>query len=197
MSMIVPLTQGHCPEVAGLHLDHLRTGFRGRPGLELLAAYYKALVRSEGGCGFVAEQAGRVAGYVCGVWEPTAVRVALLKAQWSALIFWGLAQVLVHPRFFNDLRGRLGGFSRGHVPVGLGYELRPIVVAPAARGTGIGVQLVDVLLEDAVRRGFDRVYLVAEEENTTANAFYRKVGFQLESRPGEAYRRYEYLLSSL
>lgn len=195
--MIAPLIQDHCPEVARLHRDCLPTGFRGRPGLELLTAYYRALVESRGGCGFVAEQEGRVDGYVCGVWEPAAVRGTLLGAQWPTLILWGCAQVLVRPRFFSDLVGRLGNPTGGSAPAGLGYELRPIVVAPAVRGTGIGVQLVEVLLEDAVQRGFDRVLLVVQEGNTTADAFYRRAGFRLmgkESRSGEAYLRYEYSL---
>jgi len=197
--VIVPLAQGHCPEVARLHLDYLRTGFRGRPGLELLAAYYRALVQSEGGCGFVAEQAGRVAGYVCGVWAPAAVRGTLLKERWLLLIFWGLAQVLVRPRFFYDLAGRLAGSGSRSMPAGSGYELRPIVVAPAVRGAGLGVQLVHVLLTDAAQRGFDRVYLYAEEDNTAAGACYRKAGFRpagQERRSGEAHVRYEVHLSS-
>lgn len=192
--MILPLSQHHCPEVARLHLDHLRTRFRGRPGLELLAVYYEALVQSEGGCGFVAEQAGRVAGYVCGIWEPAAVRETLLKERWLSLIVWGLAQVLVRPRFTCDLAGRLAGSGSRSEPAGLGYELRPIVVAPAARGAGLGVQLVQVLVQDAAWRGFDRVSVYAEEGNTAAAACYRKAGFRLagqEMRSGEVYMRYE------
>lgn len=200
MSTIVPLTQGHCPKVARLHLDHLRTGFRGRPGLELLAAYYRILVQSGGGCGYVAEQAGQVAGYVCGVWEPAAVRGALLRAEWPALLWWGWAQVLVRPRFLHDLLGRLRESSSRRATAAPGYELRPIVVAPGARGTGIATQLVDVLLGDARRRGFDRVYLVVDVDNTIANAFYRKVGFRPSGSgggPSVSRQRYEYLLSSL
>ena len=200
MNTIVPLAQSHCPEVARLHLDYLRTGFRGRPGLELLAAYYEALVQSEGGCGFVTEQAGQVAGYVCGVWEPAAVWRTLLRARWLALVCWGLAQVAVRPRILTELVGRLMGSAGGSASPGVGYELRPIVVAPAVRGTGIGFQLVHVLLEDAVQRGFERVYLYAEEDNAAANALYRKVGFRLASRGGAvdgSCQRYEYVLANL
>ena len=199
MSTIVPLAEGHCPEVARLHLEHLTTGFRGKPGLELLTIYYGALVQSGGGCGFVAEQAGRVSGYVCGVWEPGAVRRALLRGQWPALLFWGAAHLAVQPRFFYDLAGRLAGSAGSTESAGPGYELRPIVVTPSARGTGIGVRLVERLLGDADRRGFDRVHLVAAQDNATADAFYRKIGFRpagLADRAGEAYVRYEYLLSS-
>jgi ribosomal-protein-alanine N-acetyltransferase len=81
----------------------------------------------------------------------------------------------------------------------LGYELRPIVVAPVVRRTGIGVQLIEMLLADAVQRGFDRVLLAVQAGNVAAAALYRRAGFRLtgkESRSGEAYLRYEYSLPS-
>jgi ribosomal protein S18 acetylase RimI-like enzyme len=197
--MIVPLLQEHCPTVARLHMDCLPTGFRGRPGLELLAAYYRAVVESKGGCGFVAGQAGRVVGYVCGVWEPAAVRVTLFRAQWPALVLWGCVQMLACPRLFSEMVGRLGNPAGGSEPAGQGYELRPIVVAPEARRSGIGVQLLERLLQDADQRGFDRVFLAVQADNAAADAFYQKAGFRLmgkESRSGEVYLRYEVSLPS-
>jgi ribosomal protein S18 acetylase RimI-like enzyme len=123
----------------------------------------------------------------------------MLRERWPALLFWGAAHCLVHPCFFYELVARLAGSASGSASIGPGYELRPIVVAPQARGTGIGVQLVNRLLGDAVRRGFERVCLVVEEDNATADAFYRKVGFRPAvrvERAGEAYLQYEYVLSS-
>lgn len=76
-----------------------------------------------------------------------------------------------------------------------GYELRPIVVAPSARGTRVASDLVAVLLADARRRGFQRVHLVTEVDNGAAHAFYRKVGFRSNGtttgRSGLAFVRYE------
>jgi ribosomal protein S18 acetylase RimI-like enzyme len=199
VTAIVPLLLHHCPEVAGLHLNHLRTGFRGRPGLRLLQTYYTALVQSAGACGFVAEEERTVIGYVCGVWKPTAVRATLLKDDWPSLAFWGMAQMLICPHLAADLVRRLQGAAKGSRSTETGYELRPIVVAPAARGSGIAAQLTNVLLADAARRGFTHVYLFAEEDNATANAFYRKVGFRLSGQKIEAgivYLQYEYLFST-
>lgn len=198
MISIVPLEPRHCPAVARLHLDHLPTGFRGRPGSRLLEVYYAALALSQGGCGFVAEGDEQVVGYVCGVWAHDVVRAALMKASWPTLVFWGTAQVLLQPRLFKRFVGRSAGSSYGSVPAEVGYQLRPIVVAPAARGGGIGAQLVGALLADATRRGFDRVHLFAEEDNVAASAFYCKLGFRLVGKakgPGEAYLRYEYSFS--
>lgn len=204
---IVPLALEHCAQVASLHLEHLNTGYRGRPGLRLLQAYYAALVQSGGGSGFVARQMGpagarhgEVVGYVCGLWDPAAVRSTLfggaLRAQWPRLALWSGAQVLIRPRLVLELLGRWRVAERQPIPR-QAYELRPIVVDAAMRRSGIGAQLVDALLADASRRGFRQVHAFAEEENAAANAFYRGIGFRCaerENRQSAALLRYEYTL---
>jgi ribosomal protein S18 acetylase RimI-like enzyme len=197
---MVPLILDHCPEVARLHLESLRTRFRGRPGLKLLEAYYAALVSSGGACGYVAEGGDQVLGFVCGVWQPSLVRVTLLKTHWSTLLVWGAVQVLVRPQLIQEFARRLRGPAQHPLLPESGYELRPIVVAATARRGGIGKQLVEALLVDAARRGFDRVYLVTEEDNVAANAFYHKLGFHLGGRtegPDVVYFHYEYSLQRL
>lgn len=191
--------------MANLHLKHLSTGYRGRPGLRLLEAYYTALVQSDGGCGYVAEQMdpasagnGVVAGYVCGVWEPAAVRSTLLGAQWPRLAFWISAQVLIRPRLVVELVGRWRAAAERPPAAWQVYELRPIVVDAAMRRNGVGAQLVEALLADAFRRGFRQVHLFAEADNAAANAFYREIGFRCagsENRRGAVTLRYEYTLS--
>lgn len=206
---IVPLALEHCAQAANLHLKHLSTGYRGRPGVRLLEAYYAALVQSDGGCGYVAEQMGPagapngvvVVGYVCGVWEPAAVRSTLLGAQWPRLAFWTSAQVLIRPRLVVELVGRWRNAVRKPA-ARQAYELRPIVVDAAMRRRGIGAQLVDALLADASRRGFRQVHVFSEKDNVAANAFYRRIGFRCAGRetkirsaaPRVAQLRYEYSL---
>lgn len=204
---IVPLALEHCAQVARLHLEYLSTGYRGRPGLRLLQAYYAALVQSRGGNGFVAEQIGpagalhgAVVGYVCGVWDPAAIRSTLLKGamrmQWPNLALWTGVQVLFRPRLVVELVGRWRAAEKRTI-YQQAYELRPIVVDAAMRRNGIGARLVDVLLADASGRGFQQVHVFAEEENVAANAFYRRIGFhcaEKESKKDAARLRYEYTL---
>jgi protein-tyrosine-phosphatase/N-acetylglutamate synthase-like GNAT family acetyltransferase len=52
--------------------------------------------------------------------------------------------------------------------------LRSVMVAPAARGTGLGVALTAERLTDARARGLDAVYLLT----TTAADFYARFGFR-------------------
>lgn len=194
MIEVVPLAPGHCQRVAGLHLAHLRTGFRGRPGRELLRAYYGALMRSEGAAGFVAEERGQVAGYVCGVWDPDTVQATLLRTQWPSLAFWGLVQMASRPALIAGMAERLRPAGEGTTASEPGYELRPIVVAPEARGSRVGERLVEALRADAAGRGFDRIYLFTEEDNLRARGFYDKLGFEItgkEYRGEIVYLRYE------
>jgi ribosomal protein S18 acetylase RimI-like enzyme len=184
----------HCPAVAVLHLNFLNTGFTGKPGLRLLDLYYRTVVEEVGACGYVAEQDDQVLGFVCGVWDSVGLRGRLLSRHWPSLALWGPAQVVIQPSLMRSLLGRLRQPPGATKAVDPGYELRPIVVDPAARGSGVARLLVRQLLEDAASRGFQTMHLYAEAHNKRAIAFYHKMGFQLSGsvqRPGGPHGRYE------
>lgn len=195
MPVITPLASRHISQVAALHVGHLRTHFTGLPGQRLLCSYYAAVSEGRGAFGYVAEKQERVVGYICGVWAPSTLLSALVKKHWLALLFWGTAQFVIHPRLMTWAMNRFRASSPMSTDVTRGYELRPIVVAPSARGTRVASDLVAVLLADARRRGFQRVHLVTEVDNGAAHAFYRKVGFRSNGtttgRSGLAFVRYE------
>lgn len=196
--MIRPLETGDAGAVAALHQAALHTRMAGMAGRHLLACYYRALVAGVGGCGFVAlEPDGRVAGFICGVWDPAAVRKNLLRMTWGRLLSWGGVHVFCHPASLADIfrrllpcraqRCRLGGEAE--------YELRPIVVAEEYRGRGIAEHLLRQLLEDVRNRGYKSVMLKTEIDNVRANAFYVKHGFALE-RTAAGYNQYRRFLES-
>lgn len=196
MSEIVPLAARHSLAVTTLHMRYLTTPFRGAPGRRLLSAYYQTVAQGSGAVGYVAEDGHRVLGYVCGVWAPAVLRTRLLKTQWPALALWGPASALLRPQLAVSFLQRVGGPAQQDVawPVE-GYELRPIVVDPAAQGTGLAARLVERLLLDAYDRGFRRIHLFVEIDNQAAQAFYRKMGFvKTDSlqHNGSAAARYEY-----
>jgi N-acetylglutamate synthase-like GNAT family acetyltransferase len=56
--------------------------------------------------------------------------------------------------------------------------LRSVVVSPANRGTGLGRQLVESLLQRANEDGIDEVYLLT----TTAEKYFPRFGFTLTTR---------------
>ncbi len=178
MNRIVPLTPKHSIAVAALHVQCLTTPFRGAPGRQLLSSYYQTVARGRGAVGYVAEEQDRILGYICGVWEAAELRKLLLTTRWPALAFWGVLGVLTRPQIMASFVRRLGRSPAGGVTQRTeGYELRPIVVAPPARGSGVASGLVQRLMLDACARGFQRMHLYVESNNEPAQAFYRKHGF--------------------
>jgi ribosomal protein S18 acetylase RimI-like enzyme len=53
-----------------------------------------------------------------------------------------------------------------------------LFVAPEARGMGVGTALLDAIVDEARRRGFDQVRLDVVDTNPRAKALYRHVGFK-------------------
>jgi ribosomal protein S18 acetylase RimI-like enzyme len=56
-------------------------------------------------------------------------------------------------------------------------ELARIIVDPAVRGKGIGLELVRALLGPALAAGYSDVFLRVRPENTVAIRTYQRVGF--------------------
>jgi ribosomal protein S18 acetylase RimI-like enzyme len=177
MWTIVPLGHRHVSQVADLHLHHLQTNFNGLPGLKLLCSYYTSVVEGVGACGYVAEEDRRVLGYVCGVWSPSTIHRTMLKRSWFRLLFWGSAQLVIRPLLIGTYIDRFRQSPSAQNTINSGFELRPIVVVPSMRGTGVASDLVATLLAAAARQGFQHVHLFTETDNLAANAFYRKTGF--------------------
>ncbi|GAA2389522.1 hypothetical protein GCM10010420_11540 [Streptomyces glaucosporus] len=88
----------------------------------------------------------------------------------------------------DGVRARL--LTEGGVPVGYGelwfdggedaggeVELARIIVAPDARGRGLGRALVRGLLAEALRAGRSEVFLRVHPDNRTALRCYRGAGF--------------------
>jgi len=194
---IRPLTPKDCMQVARLHISCLQTQFSGRAGEQLLCRYYQTICLDRGAVSYIGFLNGKMAGFVCGVWEPFVLRTALLVTHLPSLLVWGALQALVHPAIVAKLFESLGHSRKSgarKTQVQSDYELRPIVVVPQARGSGMAYQLTMRLLNDARSRGFAIVHLYTELENMVARRFYEKVGFRetgLEMRNGRVYLRFE------
>jgi ribosomal protein S18 acetylase RimI-like enzyme len=195
------LSQKECPAVARLHMEALPTPFVGRSGEALLTLYYRSVIAEQGAVGYVAvNAAGVVMGFVCGVWNPGHLWRHLLKRHGLSLLWWGCLQLGQRPQMLASIPGRLRraptSLDTGSDSFHNGYELRPIVVAQEARGTGAAGELVATLLQDARQRGFAEMYLYAEPDNLAACKFYDKIGFIADGqeicdgRPGVCYRRH-------
>jgi ribosomal protein S18 acetylase RimI-like enzyme len=157
------------------------------------------LSHQAGACGFVAIESNKIIGYVCGIWEPKVLRRELFRSQWLKLGWWIIIQAINKPSVFFNLIRRYQN-STSIEDEGSAYELRPIVVLPEYRRKGVAGLLLNILIEDAARRGFDRIILYTEDDNIAAQSFYIKEKFNLVtivSRNGTIYHRYERKLESV
>lgn len=62
------------------------------------------------------------------------------------------------------------------------WELENIVVAPAVRRMGIGMQLLDTLLVQARQNDSASIFLEVRESNMAARRLYEKLGFRENGR---------------
>lgn len=77
----------------------------------------------------------------------------------------------------RDATGRLQGYVVAWYVLDEG-ELANLAVAPADRGRGLGLALLDAMLSDADRRGIADVYLEVRRSNEVAMKLYRSRGFE-------------------
>ncbi len=82
--------------------------------------------------------------------------------------------------------GLVTWFMHGLPKHGL-FELDRICILSASRGKGVGIMLVDRLVDDA-RKWYNKLgedirklYLLTHEDNINAHAFYEKIGFKHET----------------
>ena len=67
------------------------------------------------------------------------------------------------------------------------FELDRICILSASRGKGVGAKLIGKLVEDARKwykkngEEIRKLYLLTHEDNTSAHAFYEKIGFEHET----------------
>jgi len=193
VTKIVPMNSCHANQIALMHLSYLRTRFYGRLGRELLKMYYVSLSDKYGGCGFTAINGTSILGYVCGVWDTVKIKRHFIQRFGLKAVAFTALQLVINPKTTTKLASRFTCNKICEVAVEAGYELRPIVVVPAARGTGLASILVNNLLADAAGRGYSHIHLITEKDNLAANTFYQKHGFELFSqvdRAGNLYNIY-------
>lgn len=85
------------------------------------------------------------------------------------------------PAHLHDERSPLLGFLIAH-HVGPEWELENVVVAPEARGRGIGARLMEELLIRAKQTNSEAVFLEVRESNQAARRLYQKLEFQETGR---------------
>jgi [ribosomal protein S18]-alanine N-acetyltransferase len=105
----------------------------------------------------------------------SAIHVAAFEISrgWSAD---EIAQLQASPHVFTVARPN--GFVMGRVVVDEA-ELLTVAVVPAARGHGIGANLLKEFERTAADRGATRAFLEVADDNNAARALYQKSGWSI------------------
>jgi ribosomal protein S18 acetylase RimI-like enzyme len=72
---------------------------------------------------------------------------------------------------------KLGSVKLPVAPSGPALEIQQLYVAPAVRGQGVAVTLMQWMLEEAKARGAGEVFLSVYTDNIRAQRFYARYGF--------------------
>ena len=81
-------------------------------------------------------------------------------------------------------KGQVVGMCTGQLLVstaegGLSALVEDVVLLPEWRGRGTGRQLMRAIADWAIQQGATRVQLLADRNNSSALAFYRKIGYRV------------------
>lgn len=186
------------PMVAALHAEGLPHGFFARLGGRFLATYHRGYLDSPHGVMRVARRDGRVVGVVVGSTASRAHSRWVVRHLGLTLALWGLLGLLQRPReLWTFLHTRLGRYGRGiwrrlrsrpaptPTPASGGQGARPrdvavlqhVVVAPRARGAGLGTALVTAFVDVLRARGVRQVRLVTRADDG-AGGLYERLGWR-------------------
>jgi len=97
-----------------------------------------------------------------------------------------LARPNVHLILVAESEGRVCGWLHGYVRPLLesdpALEIGGLVVAEAARGQGIGIQLLDAAESWARQQGLTLITLRSHEQRSDAHRFYQRQGYHVAKR---------------
>jgi GNAT superfamily N-acetyltransferase len=184
------------PVAAALHAEALPSGFFPRLGRSFLEAYLATYVDDPAGIAIAALEDGQLVGFVVGSTAPATRRSHVLRRHGIRLACRGAAALARDPALaLHFLRTRGGAylsriaqtvFKRGvvHHPAGRLAVLAHVAVVQAARGTGIGAELVHAFERQAADAGATRIVLVTRAGGG-AGRFYRKLGWREEGVCGD------------
>ena len=186
-----PTGDGDVEAVASLHADGLSLGFFVELGPAFLRAYHRAFSASPEAVSLVAVgRGGQVVGAISGVLRPQAHMRWMLQRRGASLAALALLSLPLHPRaawrfLRSRLRRYLAGWRRHRSssaetasPASSRAVLSHVVVAPGARGAGLGQRLVERFVEEGRRSGLRRFTLTTLEGEAGAGRFYETLGWQ-------------------
>lgn len=183
------------PGVVATHLAAFPGFYLTELGRRFLAKYYALVLDRPKGILWVAEEDGRISGFVSGFLEPPQFYSELRRRKFRFLVAT-LPALVRKPRrtirlVLNFQRTRM--MSREDRPGTA--ELSSIGVHPRTRGNRVGRELVLAFNRTAEKMGAAAVVLTTDTfQNDRVKEFYQKLGFRLlktfEAQPGRWLNEY-------
>lgn len=172
---------GYCDinDVSVLHKKYINAGFLSSLGEDFLKLIYKSVNNSSNAFCFVAEEDGKIVGFVSGV-----LRVGDFYKEFLKNNFF-MASVILIPKIIN-IRTIKKVFETLFYPMKkkkslTDAELLSMVVGEGYQGKGVGQKLFDKLVEEFKRQDVKQFKVVVGAKLTKACKFYGKMGLALHS----------------
>jgi ribosomal protein S18 acetylase RimI-like enzyme len=160
---------------ASLHADQIAEGFLSFLGPRFLTRLYRRIILSPDAFVLVADDAGRVVGFIAGAGDIGRLYRSFL---WHDGVRAGVDAA---GRLLRGWRRAIETLRHGSGQgTGRGVELLAIAVDPANEGNGVGTRLVTQFLSEVGRRGGDSAFVVVAAANQRAIALYERSGFRTE-----------------
>jgi ribosomal protein S18 acetylase RimI-like enzyme len=171
------MEMGDCAAVVSIHLRSFQGFFLTFLGHRFLKELYSGILADPTGIAFVCEDQGHILGFVAGTAEPAGFYQRLLRKCWWRFGLAALPAVIKKPSVCLRLFRAFSMPKQVTLEKGRG-TLMSIAVAPDEQNRGIGRDLVNAFLQEAVQRGLHQVDLTTDKlNNDTVNSFYLRQGF--------------------
>jgi len=164
---------GDAADAARLHAGRITQGFLSFLGPGFLTRLYRRITRTPTSFLLVADDGGRVVGFIAGSSDVGGLyRAFLLHDGLSAGLAAAPRLVRSWRRVLETLRHGTAGDGSGR-----GTELLAVAVDPDHGGRGVGTALVAAFLDRVAAAGSDEAYVVVGADNDGAIRLYAAAGF--------------------
>jgi colanic acid biosynthesis glycosyl transferase WcaI len=184
MSIIISqMSKADIKSIVDVHMKSFPDFFLTFLGPSFLKEFYGSFLIDKEGVGFVAKSSENqnVIGVIVGPVIPDGYFKRLLKRRWWAFCLASISAVIKKPTVIKRLFRAV--FYRGQAPEGNPRSLlSSLAVDPDIQGKGVGRMLVSHWIQEVQKRGSKGCFLTTDAEgNEGVNAFYQKLGWQVES----------------
>lgn len=161
--------------VSALHKEHINSGFLSSLGAPFLNILYRSLVDFEKGILLVAENEGKIIGFISGTVDTNVFYKYFLKRNFFRIAFVLLSKVFS----INVIKKVLetAKYSKKDLEISVpDAELLSMAVAENFQGKGIAKQLFEKLVNEFHDRNINEFKIIAGNQLDEANKFYQKIG---------------------